>query len=65
MGRGGEQEVRRVVNVKGKREGVAMVVCVHGFLLMSAGVYKGRRAKEKEGGMPYLSLPYPDSELGR
>lgn len=34
----------RVVNVKGKG-GKAVAVCVHDFLLMSAGVYKGRRAK--------------------
>lgn len=41
------------------------MVCVHDLLMLAGVTMAGGQNRRKEGGMPYLSLPYPDSELGR
>lgn len=41
---------------------------VHDLLMLAGLTMRGgqkRKEGRKEGGMSYLSLPYPDSELGR
>lgn len=37
---------------------------MHDLLMPPAATMEGGQNR-KEGGVPYLSLPYPDSELGR